>query len=274
MDFIEIGKAIIFGVVEGITEWLPVSSTGHLILLDEFIRLNVSASFKEMFLVVVQLSAVFAVLTLYFKKFFPASLKREDLSEMLSLWTKIVISCVPAAFVGLLWDDDLNALFYNYQTVALMLILVGAAFIAAENYLRNKAPKINSLSQITFASAFLIGFFQLMAAVFPGTSRSGAVIIGALLLGISRTIAVEYAFLLAVPVMFGASALKLLKFGFQFSNGELITLMIGMITAFIASVISIKFLIGYVKKRDFKIFGFYRITLGLAIFIYFFVWGK
>jgi undecaprenyl-diphosphatase len=240
-----------------------------MILVDEFIKLNASAAFKEMFLVVVQLGAIFAVLLLYFKKLFPPSIK-----EALPLWTKIAISCLPAAVIGILWDDELNALFYNYQTVVIMLIVVGIAFIAVEKYLKGKVPKITALSQITFASAFWIGIFQLIAAVFPGTSRSGATIIGALLLGVSRTAAAEYTFLLAVPVMFGASALKLLKFGFHFSNGELITLAAGMITAFAVSVFSIKFLVGYIKNHNFNIFGYYRIAVGITVYAYFFVWGK
>ena len=274
MNFIEILKAVILGIVEGVTEWLPISSTGHMILVDEFIKLNVSAAFMEMFLVVIQLGAIFAVVLLYYKRLLPASFKKEDLSETVSLWIKIVISCVPAAVVGLLWNDEFNALFYNYQTVVVMLILVGIVFIVIETYLKDKAPKVNSLAQITFMAAFWIGIFQLVAAVFPGTSRSGATIIGALLLGVSRTIAAEYTFLLAVPVMFGASALKLLKFGFNFSGNELVILIAGMTTAFIVSVFSIKFLISYIKKNDFKIFGYYRIIVGAAVFIYFFIWGK
>jgi undecaprenyl-diphosphatase len=274
MNFIEIVKAIALGVVEGVTEWLPVSSTGHMILVDEFIKLNASASFKETFLVVVQLGAIFAVLLLYYKKLLPVSLRKEDIAETSALWIKIIISCVPAAVVGILWDDKLNALFYNYQTVAIALVLVGAVFIFVENYFKGKTSKMNSISQLTFQAAFWIGIFQLAAAVFPGTSRSGATIIGALLLGVSRTAAAEYTFLLAVPVMFGASALKLFKFGFHFSSGEAITLIAGTIAAFTVSVFSIRFLVEYIKKHDFKIFGYYRIAAGSAVFAYFFFWGK
>ena len=274
MNITEIIKVIILGIVEGVTEWLPVSSTGHMILVDEFIRLNVSPAFKEMFLVVIQLGAIMAVVMLYWKRLLPVSFKNKKVlleKETLLLWIKIFISCVPAAIIGILFDDYLNELFYNYQTVAVMLILFGVFFIIIENKHKNKPSKINSLAQITCRTAFLIGIFQLIAAVFPGTSRSGATILGGLMLGVSRTAAAEYTFMLAVPVMFGASALKLLKFGINFTVSEAVTLITGMAAAFIVSVITIKFLMGYIQKNDFKIFGWYRIILGIIVFVYFLI---
>ena len=277
MNITEIIKVIILGMVEGVTEWLPISSTGHMILVDEFIQLNVTPAFKEMFLVVIQLGAILAVVLLFWRLMVPFKYENNKLSlnkETMLLWCKIVVSCVPAAIVGLLWDDELNALFYNYQTVAVMLILFGVFFIVVENFNKNKSPKITALAEITFFAAFIIGLFQLIAAVFPGTSRSGATIIGGLLLGVSRTIAAEYTFLLAVPVMFGASALKLVKFGGSFTSAEIITLVLGMAVAFTVSVISIKFLMGYIKKNDFKVFGWYRIVLGCLVIVYFLTLGR
>lgn len=272
MDITEIIKVIILGIVEGITEWLPISSTGHMILVDEFIKLKVTPAFKEMFLVVIQLGAIMAVILLYWKTLLPFCVKEKKVrikKEALPLWGKIFVSCVPAAIVGILFDDYLNELFYNYRTVAFMLILFGIFFIIIENRHKNKPSKTGSLAEITYQTAFLIGIFQLVAAVFPGTSRSGATILGGLMLGVSRTAAAEYTFLLAVPVMFGASALKLLKFGLNFSGAEAAALLIGMAVAFIVSVITIKFLIGYIKRNDFKVFGWYRILLGIAVLIYF-----
>jgi undecaprenyl-diphosphatase len=260
--------------VEGVTEWLPVSSTGHMILVDEFIHLNVTPAFKEMFLVVIQLGAILAVALLYWKTLLPFSVNGKKLAidkASVTLWCKIIVSCVPAAIAGLLWDDKFNELFYNYQTVSVMLILFGIFFIIIENTHKNKMPKINALSEITYQAAFFIGLFQLIAAVFPGTSRSGATIIGGLALGVSRTVAAEYTFFLAVPVMFGASALKLLKFGAKFSGAEIFTLSTGMAVAFIVSVLTIKFLMGYIKKHDFKVFGWYRIILGCAVLAYFWI---
>lgn len=277
MEFLEIIKAIILGIVEGITEWLPISSTGHMILVDEFLKLNVSKEFMDMFLVVIQLGAIFAVILLYWKKIFPFKydngIKVEK--DTLIMWVKILIACVPAAIVGLLFDDQLNALFYNPTTVALMLILFGILFIVIENYNKGKKTKINSLAEITYTVAIMIGLFQLIAAVFPGTSRSGATIVGALLIGVSRTVAAEFTFFLAIPVMFGASALKLVKFGLQtgfvMTASELTILLVGMIVAFIVSILAIKFLMSYIKNNDFKVFGWYRIILGIIVLLYFYV---
>lgn len=272
MDILEIIKAIILGIVEGITEWLPISSTGHMILVDEFLKLNVTDEFKEMFLVVIQLGAIMAVVVLYFKKLIPFEIKSKKLlwnKDTLSMWVKIIVSCVPAAIVGVLFDDKLEALFYNWQTVAAMLIIFGIAFIIIEKLNKNKEPKITSIKDFTYNTALIIGLFQLIAAVFPGTSRSGATIVGALLIGVSRAAAAEYTFYLAVPVMFGASALKLLKFGFHFTSAEALILIIGMAVAFVVSIGAIKFLMGYIKKHDFTVFGWYRIVLGAAVILYF-----
>ncbi len=266
MEFLEIIKAIILGIVEGITEWLPISSTGHMILVDEFLKLNVSEEFMEMFLVVIQLGAIFP-----FK--FDNGIKIEK--DTLIMWVKIVVACIPAAIVGLLFDDQLNALFYNPTTVAIMLIIFGILFIIIENYNKGKNPKINSLAEITYTVAIMIGLFQLIAAVFPGTSRSGATIVGALLIGVSRTVAAEFTFFLAIPVMFGASALKLVKFGIQtgfvMTGNELAILLVGSIVAFIVSILAIKFLMSYIKNNDFKVFGWYRIILGIIVLLYFYV---
>lgn len=272
MDIIEILKSILYGIVEGITEWLPISSTGHMILLDEFLKLNVSAAFKDMFLVVIQLGAILAVVVLYFKKLWPFAMRDKKPvleKEKVSMWLKIIVSCVPAAIVGLLFDDQLEALFYNWQTVALMLVIFGIAFIIIEKYNKKKEPTVHSIRDLSYRAAFIIGLFQLIAAVFPGTSRSGATIVGALLIGVSRTVAAEYTFFLAVPVMFGASALKLVKFGFDFTSFELAVLAVGLISAFVVSILAIKFLMGYIKKHDFTVFGWYRIVLGVAVTAYF-----
>lgn len=277
MEFLEIIKAIILGIVEGVTEWLPVSSTGHMILVDEFLKLNVSKEFMEMFLVVIQLGAILAVILLYWKKIFPFKFDNgvKVEKDTIIMWVKILIACVPAAIVGLLWDDYLNALFYNPTTVAIMLILFGILFIVIENYNKGKNPKINSLTEITYTVAVMIGLFQLIAAIFPGTSRSGATIVGALLIGVSRTVAAEFTFFLAIPVMLGASALKLVKFGlktgFVMTGSELTILLVGMIVAFIVSILAIKFLMSYIKNNDFKVFGWYRIVLGILVLAYFYV---
>ena len=271
MDIILIFKAIILGIVEGITEWLPVSSTGHMILVDEFINLNVSPAFKEMFFVVIQLGAVMAVVVLYWKKLFPFSTKEKFLikEETFQMWLKIVVACIPAAVVGILLDDKIDELFYNYQTVALALIIVGIAFIIVENRNKGRVFTKTELSDITYKDAIIIGLFQLIAAIFPGTSRSGATIIGAIMFGVSRGLATEFTFFLAIPVMFGASLLKVLKFGLIFTGTEVAVLLIGMIVAFIVSMISIKFLTDYVKKHDFTVFGWYRIILGIIVILYF-----
>lgn len=269
---IEILKAIVLGVVEGITEWLPISSTGHMILVDEFLHLNVTPQFKEMFLVVIQLGAILAVVVLYWHKLWPFGLENKRIvpkKDIWQMWFKVLVSCVPAAVVGVLFDDKLNALFYNWQTVAIMLILFGIFFLVVETWNKGKTAKIHSIGELTYTSALIIGAFQLIAAVFPGTSRSGATILGAILIGVSRTVAAEYTFFLAVPVMFGASALKLVKFGFHFTSAETILLAVGMIVAFLVSILTIKFLMGYIKKHDFKAFGWYRIVLGAAVILYF-----
>lgn len=276
MEFLEIIKAIILGVVEGITEWLPVSSTGHMILVDEFLNMNVTPEFMEMFLVVIQLGAILAVVILYWKKIFPFKLDKKTnkiciAKDTFSMWFKIIVACLPAAVVGLLFDDQLNELFYNPTTVAIMLIVFGILFIVVENYNKGKSAKITSLADITYTSAIIIGIWQLIAAVFPGTSRSGATIVGALLIGVSRTVAAEFTFFLAIPVMFGASALKLLKFGFSFTGTELMLLVIGLVVAFAVSVLAIKFLMSYIKKHDFKVFGWYRIVLGIIVLAYFYI---
>lgn len=268
---IEILKAVLFGIVEGITEWLPISSTGHMILLNEFVTLNVSEDFWEMFLVVIQLGAILAVVLLFWNKIFPFRFKEKPVIriDIFVLWFKILVACIPAAVIGLAFDDVFDALFYNPTCVAVALIVFGIAFIVIENRNRNMSPKITELQQITFQTAFMIGVFQLLAAVFPGTSRSGATIVGALLIGVSRTVAAEFTFFLAIPVMLGASLLKIVKFGFDFTGAELTILLVGMVSAFVVSVVVIRFLMGYIKKHDFKVFGWYRIILGAAVLLYF-----
>lgn len=272
MDIIEIIKALVLGIVEGITEWLPISSTGHMILVDEFLKLNVSEEFKSMFLVVIQLGAILAVVVLYFKKLIPLDVQNKKLhwkKDTLAMWLKIIVSCIPAAIVGVFFDDELEAVFYNWQTVSAALILFGILFIIIEKRNRGREPKINSINDISYKTAVIIGIFQLIAAVFPGTSRSGATIVGALLIGVSRSVAAEYTFFLAVPVMFGASALKLVKFGFDFTSQELVILFVGLVSAFVVSILAIKFLMSYIKKHDFTVFGWYRIVLGAAVILYF-----
>lgn len=271
MEMIEILKAVLFGIVEGITEWLPISSTGHMILLNEFVTLNVSEDFWEMFLVVIQLGAILAVVLLFWNKIFPFRFREKPVvqKDIFVLWFKILVACVPAAIVGLAFDDVMDALFYNPWCVAIALIVFGVAFILIENRNKKMMPKITELGAITYRTALMIGIFQLLAAVFPGTSRSGATIVGALLIGVSRTVAAEFTFFLAIPVMLGASLLKLLKFGFSFTGQELVILVAGMAVAFVVSVAVIRFLMGYIKKHDFKIFGWYRIVLGALVLLYF-----
>lgn len=273
MNIIEILKTIFLGIVEGITEWLPISSTGHMILVDELMHLNVSQEFMEMFLVVIQLGAILAVVVLYWKRLFPFDFNHgiHIDRDKFSMWFKILVATIPAAIIGLLFEDDINRLFNNYQTVAIMLIVFGVLFILIENYNKKKQSKVNSIAEITYNTAFLIGIFQLIAAVFPGTSRSGATIVGALLLGVSRTTAAEFTFFLAIPAMFGASLLKLIKFGFSFTSSELFILVLGMITAFVVSILAIKFLLNYIRKNDFKPFGWYRIILGIVVLLYFWI---
>ncbi len=275
---IEILKAVLFGIVEGITEWLPISSTGHMILLNEFVSLDVSPEFWKMFLVVIQLGAILAVVILFWDKIFPFDLKKEPhiKKDIFTLWFKILVACVPAAIVGVLFDDLFDELFYNYTCVAIALIVFGILFIVIENrnISKNETPKITDLSQLTYKAAAIIGIWQLIAAIFPGTSRSGATIIGALLLGVSRTIAAEFTFFLAIPVMFGASLLKLVKFGLVFTTAEWTILAVGMIVAFVVSVIVIRFFMGYIRKHDFKIFGWYRIVLGILVLAYFMIFAR
>ena len=269
---LEILKAILFGIVEGITEWLPVSSTGHMIILDEFIKLDCTPEFLEMFLVVIQLGAILAVIILFWNKIFPFQFKDKSkpVVEMdkIWLWMKIVVACIPAGMVVVLGLDELcEELFYHAVPVAIALIVFGIAFIVIERKNKGKEAKINSLEEITFKTAFLIGMFQLIAALFPGTSRSGATIVGALLIGVSRTVSSEFTFFLAIPVMLGASLLKMLKFGLAFTGMEFAVLAVGTVVAFVVSIIVIKFLMDYIKKHDFQIFGWYRIVLGAIVIL-------
>ena len=272
--FFEILKAILFGVVEGITEWLPISSTGHMIILEDFVKMQVSEEFWNLFLVVVQLGAIMAVVVLMFNKIFPFNFDKKKGSfikmDIMNLWFKIIVACVPAAVVGICFDDILEKYLYNSIVVSIMLILFGIGFILVENK-NNRKATVNHLNELTYKDAIMIGLFQLIAAIFPGTSRSGATILGALMIGVNRVVAAEFTFFLAIPVMFGASLLKILKFGFAFSGMEILLLLTGMITAFIVSVVVIKFLLSYIKKNDFKIFGYYRIVLGIILIIYFLI---
>lgn len=274
MNFIEWLKVILLGVIEGITEWLPISSTGHMILVNELVHLNVSDEFMEMFLVVIQLGAILAVVTLYWNKLWPFATPKNGWikKDTWSLWFKVLAAALPAAVIGLPFDDKIDALFYNYQTVAITLIIYGILFIILENRNKDHKPVIRDFSQLTYGMAFFIGIFQILALV-PGTSRSGATILGAMLLGTSRFIAAEFSFFLAVPVMFGASLLKILKFGPSFSAVELSILLVGMAVAYVVSVLAIKFLMGYIKNRDFKAFGWYRIVLGILVILYFLFLG-
>ena len=268
----EILKSVLFGIIQGITEWLPISSTGHMILLNEFVTLNVSPEFWEMFKVVIQFGSILAVVLLFWNKIFPFDFKAGKIvkTDIMQMWFKVVAGCIPAGLlVAFGLDDVCDALFQNYLTVAIMLILFGVLFIMIENRNKGGEPKVTDISQITYRAAFIIGIFQLIAAVFPGTSRSGATIVGALLLGISRTVAAEFTFFLAIPTMFGASLLKLVKFGFAFSAEELVILAVGMVVAFAVSIVVIRFLMDYVKRHDFKIFGWYRIILGVIVIVYF-----
>ncbi|MEY8324027.1 undecaprenyl-diphosphate phosphatase [Lachnospiraceae bacterium 54-11] len=278
---IEFLKAVLFGIVEGITEWLPISSTGHMILLDEFVKLDVSPEFWEMFLVVIQLGAILAVVILFWNQIWPFGKKNNRhpvakegflswcKKDIWLMWFKIVVACLPAAVVGLLFDEYFESLFYNGVCVAVALIVFGVGFLLIENKNKHRRARIRSLSEITFNTALIIGFFQLIAAIFPGTSRSGATILGALLIGVSRTVAAEFTFFLAIPVMLGASLLKVLKFDAMITGNEIMVLVTGMITAFVVSVIVIRFLMGYIKKHDFKVFGWYRIVLGAVVLLYF-----
>ena len=274
MYIIELLKAVILGVVEGITEWLPISSTGHMILVEEFVQLNASEAFKEMFFVVIQLGAILAVVLLYFNKLNPFSPKKsiQKKKETMEIWFKVLVGCVPAAVLGLMFDDWLDEHFYNYQTVAVTLIFYGILFIIIENRNKGKSTHINSFNQLSYKTAFLIGVFQILSLI-PGTSRSGSTILGAIILGTSRFIAAEYSFFLSIPIMFGASALKLAKFGLNFTGMEAAVLLTGMVVAFVVSVIAIRFLMKYIKNNDFKAFGWYRIVLGILVIGYFAIFG-
>ena len=279
MDFIiEILKVIFLGIVEGITEWLPISSTGHMLLVDEFIKMNVSSDFKEMFFVVIQLGAILAVVVMFWNKMWP--FKRKDTEDGInkkgsilkkdiwSLWFKVVVACIPGAVVTIAFDDFIEAHLHTPTVIAITLIFYGIAFIIVERWNKTRTPKINTLSDITYKTAFIIGLFQVLSII-PGTSRSGSTIIGSLLIGVSRVAAAEFTFFLAVPVMFGLSFIKLLKFGLLFTVSELSILLVGMAVAFFVSLLVIKFLMGYIKKHDFKAFGYYRIVLGIIVLLYF-----
>lgn len=271
MSIIEILKAILFGIVEGITEWLPISSTGHLILLDNIVHLNMSAEFMEMFNVVIQFGAILAVVLLFWKKIWPFGYEDKVVikKDIFTMWFKIIVASIPAAVIGIPFSDQFDALFYNYVSVAIALFVFGVLFIVIENRQKGKHAKYKSIADITYSMAFIIGIWQLIAAVFPGTSRSGATIIGALLLGLSRTVAAEFTFFLAIPAMVGASLLKIVKFGLAFKGEELVILLVGTIVSFLVSIFVIRFLMGYIKKHNFKVFGWYRIVLAVIVLAYF-----
>lgn len=272
LSFIEILKVVFLGIVEGITEWLPISSTGHMLLVDEFITLDASDSFKDMFFVIIQLGAILAVVTIFWNKMWPFQMKDKTQSvfkkDTWSMWFKTVVACIPGAVVTLLFDDFIEAHLHTAVVISIALIFYGIAFIVIENWNKTRTPKVETLNDITYKTAFFIGMFQVLSII-PGTSRSGATIIGALLLGVSRVAAAEFTFFLAVPVMFGLSALKLIKFGLSFTSAELAILIIGCVVAYLVSIVVIKFLMGYIKKHDFKIFGWYRIVLGIIVLLYF-----
>ena len=275
MNLFEWFKVILIGIVEGITEWLPISSTGHMLLVDEFLPLQLSEEFKEMFFVVIQLGAILAVLVLFWHKMFPFQFKDKSQpvirKDIFGMWFRVIVGVLPSAVLGLLFDDFLEAHFGNAVTISIMLILYGIIFILIEN--RKRQPKIHDIMEIDYKTAILIGCFQVLSMI-PGTSRSGATIIGALLLGVSRVAASEFTFFLALPTMLGASALKILKFGLAFSGTEIAVLVVGMVIAFVVSVLSIRFLMNYVKKHDFKVFGWYRIVLGIIVLLVFFLFMK
>lgn len=267
---LDVLKSIILGIIEGITEWLPISSTGHIILANEFIQLEQSEKFMDMFEVVIQLGAILAVVVLFWNKLWPFTTKEKGYVKRKSfmIWSKVIVAVLPAAVIGFLLDDWLDKHFYNPWVVSAMLVFYGVLFIIVENTNKNRKPKTISMKNMSYTTALLIGAFQVLALI-PGTSRSGATILGAMMLGVSRTIAAEFSFFLAVPVMFGASLLKLVKFGFVFTGEQFVVLAVGLVTAFVVSILAIKFLLGYIKKKDFKAFGYYRIVLGLLVLGYF-----
>lgn len=266
MNFIEILKVVFIGIVEGITEWLPISSTGHMLLVDNFLHLNMTDAFKEMFFVVIQLGAILAVVVMFWNKIFPFQFNKQHFikKDVFNMWFKVAVACIPIALLAIPFDDFIEKNLGTPITISIMLIAYGIAFILVENWNKTRTPSMNSVNDITYKTALLLGLFQSLAMV-PGTSRSGAIIIGALLIGVSRTAAAEFAFFLAIPTMLGASLFKLVKFGFHFTSSELITLIIGMVVAFVVSMLSIGFLMRYIKKHDFKLFGWYRIVLGAIV---------
>lgn len=278
MGMIDIIKAFFIGIVQGITEWLPVSSTGHMILFDEFVKMNVTEEFKELFLVVIQLGSILAVLTLYFHKLNPFSKTKTKVEKKRTwvLWSKVIVAALPAAIIGLLFDDFLDEHLYRYEVVAVTLILYGIAFIVIERYHASHGNKfkIDSVDDIDYGTALKIGTAQVLSLI-PGTSRSGSTIIGSMCVGVSRTAASEFSFFLAIPVMLGASALKILKYivkvGVAFTRAEVVTLVVATVTAFAVSVFAIKLLMGFVRKHDFKVFGWYRIVLGIIVILYFLI---
>jgi undecaprenyl-diphosphatase len=272
MFIVEIFKAIILGVVEGITEWLPISSTGHMILVEEFIKLNASAEFMEMFRVVIQLGAIMAVVLLYFNKLNPFSPRKtsKEKKETMEIWFKVIVGIIPAGVLGVLFDDWLDEHFYNFITVSITLIVYGILFIFIENRNKRIPEKVKSFKSLSYTTALGIGIFQVLSLI-PGTSRSGSTILGAITLGTSRSIAAEFSFFMSIPVMFGASFIKLLKFGLDFTGMEIAILLTGMIVAFLVSVVAIKFFMQYIRKNDFKVFGWYRIVLGAILLVYYFM---
>ena len=269
LSVVELLKTIFLGIVEGLTEWLPVSSTGHMILVDEFIQLNVTTAFKDMFLVVIQLGAILAVVVLSFDKLNPFSSQKtaEEKRATFSLWGKVIVACLPAAVIGLMFNKYMEEHFMTAQVVSFTLILYGILFIVVENYNKTRSPRVTDLDKLDYKTAFIIGCFQVLSLV-PGTSRSGATILGGILFGASRYVATEFTFFLAIPVMFGASGLKMVKFGWNYTSAEVIILLVGMVTAFIVSILSIRFLLRYIKTNDFKAFGWYRIALGIVVILY------
>ena len=279
MSFIDVLIAIIYGIVEGITEWLPISSTGHMILLDSFLPVNLSEAFHELYLVVIQLGAIMAVVVIYWKEIWPFGIKdnkhpwkKEGIgrwvkADKFTMWFKILVACIPAVIVGVLFDDYLDELFYNYVCVSIMLILFGIGFIVVEKWVEDKEPNVKSVDDISYPQAFLIGAFQLIAAVFPGTSRSGSTIVGSLAMGISREAAAKFTFFLAIPVMMGASLLKILKYEGDVTGVEIATLVIGMVVAFVVSWVVIKKFMAFIKKHNFTVFGWYRIVIGILFLI-------
>lgn len=272
LNFIELLKVIFLGIVEGITEWLPVSSTGHMLLVDEFLQLDASQAFKDMFFILIQLGAILAVVVLFWHKMLPFQVKEREKpfwkKDTLLLWLKVIVACIPGAVVTLLFDDYIEAHLHTPNVITAALIVYGVAFILVENWNKTRRPRIRTLADVDYRTAFLIGMFQVLSII-PGTSRSGSTIIGALILGVSRVAAAEFTFFLAVPAMFGMSALKLLKFGFSFTGAELAMLLLGMVVAFLVSLGVIKFLMDYIRKHDFRAFGWYRIALGVLVLVYF-----